>query len=602
VTKVELSTYARAQGLKLVKPFMLVIARDTTHAAKLVELVEGDAFHGGRYKGKVIQVDSSKSGADEEEMIRRLLAVESVDEPTEIVVHVNMLKEGWDVTNLYTIVPLRAANARTLIEQSIGRGLRLPYGARTGVEAVDRLNIVAHDRFQEIIDEANKAGSVIKLKQHYLEPTAEQQRPQSVVVNPALKAVLGLEAAPAAGETAESSAGVPAAVFTGAAEREVARVAMEVIGRYETQREQVPSTKALLQPEVQKQIVAQVRAQLPPSQQTLLPDEPGVDLAQVVAKATELLVKNTIDIPRIAVVPKGEVTTGFHPFQVDLSALHLQPGQREIVGQLLRTSEQFSLAAESGLEEARPEDYIVHALVDFDDVDYFSHSEMLYDLAGQVVKHLRSYLSESEVRNVLDHNRRLIAQELHVQMQAHFWERATGYEVQVSRGFTELRPSVYTLQPGQSVRDIRTTVEEPSRIRQLLFGGFQRCLYPVQKFESGTERRLALVLERDTLRWFRPASGQFQIYYKLGSAQPEYIPDFVAETEQANLMIEAKARDELKSPDVVAKAEAAGQWCKHASAYSQSIGGKPWLYVLVPHDQVNEAARLVDLLRFGREA
>ena len=51
---------------------------------------------------------------------------------------------------------LRAANARTLIEQSIGRGLRLPYGKRTGVQSVDRLNIIAHDRFQEIIDEANR--------------------------------------------------------------------------------------------------------------------------------------------------------------------------------------------------------------------------------------------------------------------------------------------------------------------------------------------------------------------------------------------------------------------------------------------------------------
>jgi type III restriction enzyme len=37
-----------------------------------------------------------------------------------------MLKEGWDVTNLYTIVPLRTADSRTLVEQSIGRGLRLP--------------------------------------------------------------------------------------------------------------------------------------------------------------------------------------------------------------------------------------------------------------------------------------------------------------------------------------------------------------------------------------------------------------------------------------------------------------------------------------------
>jgi type III restriction enzyme len=602
VTKVELSTYARAQGVKLVKPFMLVIARDTTHAAKLVELVESDAFHGGRYKGKVIQVDSSKSGADEEEMIRRLLAVESVDEPTEIVVHVNMLKEGWDVTNLYTIVPLRAANARTLIEQSIGRGLRLPYGARTGVEAVDRLNIVAHDRFQEIIDEANKAGSVIKLKQLILEPVTAQQRPQSVVVNPGLKAALGLDTTAAGSESAPAPGDASTAVFSGAAEREIARVAMEVIGRYETQREQVPSSKSLLLPEVQQQIVAQVRAQLPPSQQTLLPDEPTFDLAQVVAKATELLVKHTIDIPRIAVVPTGEVTTGFHPFTVDPGALHLQPGEREIVGHMLRTSEQFTLTAEAGLEEARPEDYIVHALVDFDDIDYFSHAELLYDLAGQVVKHLKSYLSESEVRNVLDHNRRLIAQELHAQMQAHFWERATGYEVKVSRGFTELRPSVYTLQPGQSVRDVRSTVEEPSRIRQMLFGGFQRCLYPVQKFESGTERRLALILERDALRWFRPASGQFQIYYKLGSAQPEYIPDFVAETDAAILMIEAKARDDLKTAEVVAKADSAVQWCKHATAYCLSIGSKPWVYLLVPHDQVNESVRLADLLRFKREA
>src|SRR5262249_15851127 len=81
--------------------------------------------------------------------------------PVEIVIHVNMLKEGWDVTNLYTIVPLRAANSKTLVEQSIGRGLRLPYGRRVGVPAVDRLTIVSHNRFQEIIDEANNPDSII---------------------------------------------------------------------------------------------------------------------------------------------------------------------------------------------------------------------------------------------------------------------------------------------------------------------------------------------------------------------------------------------------------------------------------------------------------
>lgn len=66
-------------------------------------------------------------------------------------------------TNLYTIVPLRTANAWILIEQSIGRGLRLTYGKRTGITTVDRLNIVAHDRFQEIVDETNRSDSVIRL-------------------------------------------------------------------------------------------------------------------------------------------------------------------------------------------------------------------------------------------------------------------------------------------------------------------------------------------------------------------------------------------------------------------------------------------------------
>ncbi|MDP2990425.1 MAG: DEAD/DEAH box helicase family protein, partial [Kiritimatiellota bacterium] len=134
--KVELETYARESGNPIVKPFLLVISRDTTHAGQLMQLIRSDAFFAGEYRDKVIQVDSSRTGREEEEMIERLLQVEATSEPTEIVIHVNMLKEGWDVTNLYTIVPLRAANARILIEQSIGRGLRLPYGKRTGVTAV----------------------------------------------------------------------------------------------------------------------------------------------------------------------------------------------------------------------------------------------------------------------------------------------------------------------------------------------------------------------------------------------------------------------------------------------------------------------------------
>ena len=210
-------------------------------------------------------------------MISRLLAVESVDEPTEIVIHVNMLKEGWDVTNLYTIVPLRAANARTLIEQSIGRGLRLPYGKRTGVAAVDRLNIIAHDKFQEIIDEANRGDSPIRLKQVILEAPSVDDRKVSVQVVSGAMTRLGLTEAPAinsapvnAGAATVSPASAP--VFSTERERQVARIVMDVIGKYEVKRDLVPTSNALLTPEVQAAILVEVTERLKPSQGDLLAD------------------------------------------------------------------------------------------------------------------------------------------------------------------------------------------------------------------------------------------------------------------------------------------------------------------------------------------
>ena len=67
----ELETYARESDNPIVKPFLLVIARDTTHAAQLLQLIESDEFFEGRYRGKAIQVDSSRTGKAEEEMIER---------------------------------------------------------------------------------------------------------------------------------------------------------------------------------------------------------------------------------------------------------------------------------------------------------------------------------------------------------------------------------------------------------------------------------------------------------------------------------------------------------------------------------------------------
>jgi type III restriction enzyme len=64
----------------------------------------------------------------------------------------------------------------------------------------------------------------------------------------------------------------------------------------------------------------------------------------------------------------------------------------------------------------------------------------------------------------------------------------------------------------------------------MLFGGFQRCLYAIQKFRSDSERKLAIILDREALIWLKPARGQFQMYYQLDADHLEYQPDFVAQT------------------------------------------------------------------------
>ena len=148
--------------LRVVKPFMLVVCKDTTHAAWVEEYIRSDEFRGGAYRNKTIVVHSKQKGAESDANTRLLLDVENPENPVEIVIHVNMLKEGWDVNNLYTIVPLRTAASKILREQMVGRGLRLPYGERTGDRDVDAVMLTAHDKFADILEEAQKGDSIFK--------------------------------------------------------------------------------------------------------------------------------------------------------------------------------------------------------------------------------------------------------------------------------------------------------------------------------------------------------------------------------------------------------------------------------------------------------
>jgi type III restriction enzyme len=143
--------------------------------------------------------------------------------------------------------------------------------------------------------------------------------------------------------------------------------------------------------------------------------------------------------------------------------------------------------------------------------------------------------------------------------------------------------------------DFRKPVADLSHIRRLRFGGFKRCLFSEQRFDSDAERRFAIILEddRDTrLKWFKPALGDVRIWLPGGQ---QYNPDFVVETAEAKLLVEPKADNEVASPDVKSKADAAIQWCAHASEWETARGGKRWTYVLVPESAITSNATLQGL-------
>lgn len=580
--KADLQVYALENDKPLVKPFMLVVAQDTTHADQLFGFIQGEEFFGGRYAGRVAVVHSNQAGEMKDEMVQRLLKVEDATESTEIVIHVNKLGEGWDVSNLFTIVPLRASASEILTEQTLGRGLRLPYGKRTGKKELDTLFVSAHARFQEVIERANDPNSIIR-RGLEIGRDIPTQKALVLSVAPAYQPRTG-------GDKDETQS---ALVFTDPNEQKLAEAAQTVAKAITN----LPRTADLMNPDVQAKIVREVTATYDSVQGKLedMFDIPKV--REVVHDAVQAFVNGTISYPRIVVIPLGEVTSGFNAFHLNLTSVRPQPVARDILIQWLRTQERTMLITDpSGVQEDRLENYIVRNLIDFDDVHYDSQADLLYDLAGQVVAHVRSYLSsEDDVRNVLQYHQKSLASTVHAQMQQHAWEKQDGFEVKVSPGMLNLKDLAIEIPHGENVRDFRAPVSDRQAIRRMAFGGFKRCLYLIQKFQSYEgELMFARILEAtEGVRWLKPAPRQFQIFY---NRDVPYEPDFVVETPTQKLLCEPKAASEMADEVVQAKARAATVWCQRATAYELAHGGKPWAYVLIPHDAITSNRSLESLV------
>lgn len=587
-TKVELEVYARQFNQPIVKPFVLIIAQDTVHAQSLLSFIQSPDFYGEKYKNKVITIHSNQRGEEKDETIQELMNLEDPNSETEIVIHVNMLKEGWDVNNLYTIIPLRAANSKTLVEQSIGRGLRLPYGKRTGIKAVDRLTIVAHERFQDIIDEANKPTSIIR-NGVIIGKDVGREVKKVGASTPLLNQIINNEVkVQIEGSENLANSGIKDQQIT-----EVINLVQDKLKKLEY----LPNSKALNNEKIKNDIFKDVREKVMYSQLELFPEQTDDLINKIVNIYVENTIEHTIDIPKIMVQPVGEVTWGFRDFDLVTNSIHLQPVEENILLQYLQTSEREVLKNKEEISgDNSLEDYLVDALIEFPEISYEDHSDLIYKLTSQMISHLRGYLEDdSAVRNVTLYNKGRLVHIIYAQMKDHYFEDVSSFKVVVTKGFESLEAIHYTTDIQEEVRNFRVPLEDKSKIRSMIFGGFLKSLYAEQKFDSDSERRFAVICENDpdVQKWFKPALGQLKIYYGYNSA---YNPDFVVETKTHKFICEIKSEREIDDKIVQDKARAVREWCKYASDHEKEIDGKPWKYLLIPHTDVQENMTLQGLL------
>ena len=125
--------------------------------------------------GEISEAKSSKKQAELEKLRKQANEIDSLESPYKAIVSVLMLKEGWDVKNVTTIVGLRAYSAKPNIlpEQTLGRGLRLMY-AGTAEETV---SVIGTDAFMEFVESIKSEGVELERK-----PMGEGTKPKAPIV------------------------------------------------------------------------------------------------------------------------------------------------------------------------------------------------------------------------------------------------------------------------------------------------------------------------------------------------------------------------------------------------------------------------------------
>ena len=576
----KLQVYAKNNGRPVVKPFVLVVCKDTAHAKWVEEYIKSDAFCNGAYRSKVVVVHSKQGSAESEANTKLLLEVEKPDNPVEIVIHVDKLKEGWDVNNLYTIIPLRTAASKILREQMVGRGLRLPYGERTGDPDVDSVMLTAHDKFREILEEAQKgdsifkAGNVIKVEEIEPEEVIEPQLALDLEEEPdevlnSVYETIGIE------RSEQTDAAIHAIQKT--VENEVYRTIQT------TQSHTITPTTTK---EIAEKAVSTV-TEKPDLAQAFHENSIPLILRwteERTEKTHRAAIAKFIPIPQIRITDADAEEYVFMDFDIDLTSFTHEPLTNEMLIQNLedQSDQQRIHAGVIDFDGYEPKRVILGELRKKPEIDYNKCKEMLFKLITQVIGHYECAFGTNGMQNIVMMNKRDIAEKIYTQMMQHFYcENGLLQEEVIGTRNYNLRPnftfkSSVPLYGGGFTGDIRT----------VLFTDIKKGVFSEVKLDSEEgELSFARIVERDedVLNWLRPSPKEFNITYNHGK---NYEPDFVVETDDTIYLVEVKAEKDLNNLDVIAKKKRGILYCETVTHWSEANGYKPWRYLFIPANQI----------------
>ncbi|CAB0659269.1 DEAD/DEAH box helicase [Corynebacterium diphtheriae] len=573
IKQVYYDSFAASENRKHVNAVVFVVCSDVDHATQVTELLRSPEYLGN--DDAVLQVDSKH---EDELTQRRLNELDRPHSPVLAVVSVNKLKEGWDVRNIAVVVTLRAMASEVLTQQTMGRGLRLPFGHYTGVWQIDQLDIIAHQSFTELLNAENV------LHQFGLEEAvADLDKAQvEAAILKAAEAATSLTDTDVIqpGDVAPHEAGVwPIGDSSNSDDSQAGIV--PVGGENSTRTPSVGvreitdpapegGTKWELVSIERNPAFADITYQFPVTTMTV--QQPSIDLSEIG--------DDTIEQAARRVTSAGDVL--------------LRKEIIAVLGKKLRAEDRESAEVDSvHVDEDDAKNALVKLVLNMSLVPKTEQTAR-YVAAFLVPKFMQSVMFSGWTVKSLDSAR------------TELLKLIQNYTVETLRSTREV-PSIhpkpmpsngYTLPLGQKVHDQIETHEQ--FVRSQVYGGWFKSLFAEESFDSFTgEYQLARLLNISPgIVWWHRLHPQDQafVFY---NAKDRYFPDFVAmDVNGVHWIIEGKSERGRDDAQVQAKRKAAEALVRRLVA-EDAYADQLWGYLIAYEQDIARADSWEDLKAFA---